>query len=37
MYSILVKPIGKNEMWATRIKRGLEQKIIDKYLKKHKS
>lgn len=34
MFSILVKPIDKRDIWATRIKRPLENFVIKSYLKK---
>lgn len=34
MFSILVKPIAEKDIWVTKIKRPIEQKIINKYLKK---
>lgn len=34
MYSILVEPIAKKDIWMTKIKRPLEELIIKKYLKK---
>lgn len=34
MYSILVEPIAKKDIWMTRIKRPIEELIIKKYLKK---
>ena len=33
MFSILVKPIAKKDLWMTRFKRPLESLIIKKYLK----
>ena len=33
MFSILVKPIDEKDIWATKIKRPIENKIIQKYLK----
>ena len=36
MYSILVKPIAEKDIFITRIKRPIENKIIDRYLKKMK-
>lgn len=35
MYTILVEPISKREIFITSIKRGLENKIIKQYVKKH--
>ena len=35
MFSILVNPIAKKDIWMTRFKRPLEELIIKKYLKKH--
>lgn len=34
MYSILVEPIAKKDIWMTKIKRPIEELIIKKYLKK---
>ena len=34
--SILVKPISKKDLWLTKWKRPIEQKVIDHYLKKQK-
>lgn len=34
MYSILVEPIDKKDIWMTRIKRPIEELVIKKYLKK---
>ncbi len=34
MFPILVKPINEKDIWITRIKRPLENKIIEKYQKK---
>lgn len=34
MHSILVEPIAEKDIWITRFKRPIEQKIIKKYLKK---
>jgi len=34
MYPILVKPINEKDIWITKIKRPLEQKIINRYQKK---
>lgn len=34
MFPILVKPINEKDIWITKLKRPIEQKIIDKYLKK---
>ncbi|MBR1654712.1 MAG: YqeG family HAD IIIA-type phosphatase [Clostridia bacterium] len=36
MFSILVKPIAEKDIFITKIKRPIENKIIDKYLKKIK-
>ncbi len=36
MFSILVKPIDEKDIWITKIKRPLENKIIEKYQKKEK-
>ena len=36
VYSILVQPISKKDILATRIKRPLENIVINKYLKKEK-
>lgn len=33
MFSILVKPIDEKDIWITRFKRPIENKIIQKYLK----
>lgn len=33
MFSILVEPIDEKDIWATKIKRPIENKIIQKYLK----
>lgn len=33
MYPILVKPINQKDIWITKFKRPLENKIIQKYLK----
>ena len=33
LFSILVKPISTKDIWLTKWKRPIEQKIIDKYLK----
>lgn len=33
MYSILVEPIAKKDIWMTKIKRPIEELIIKKYLK----
>ena len=33
MFPILVKPIDEKDIWATRIKRPIENKIIQKYLR----
>ena len=33
MFSILVKPIAEKDLWMTRIKRPLENYIIEKYKK----
>lgn len=35
MFSILVKPINEKDIWITKIKRPIENKIIKKYLKKN--
>ena len=34
MFSILVDPIEEKDIWITRLKRPVEKKIINKYLKK---
>jgi len=34
MFSILVKPIGEKDIWITKIKRPIENKIITNYQKK---
>ncbi len=34
MFPILVKPISEKDIWITKMKRPLEQKIINAYLKK---
>lgn len=34
MYSILVEPIAKKDIWITRLKRPIEELVIKKYLKK---
>lgn len=34
MFSILVKPIGEKDIWVTKIKRPIENKIIENYQKK---
>lgn len=34
MFSILVKPINEKDIWITKIKRPLENKIIENYKKK---
>ena len=34
MFSILVKPIAEKDIWITRLKRPLENKIIENYNKK---
>ena len=36
MYAILVKPIDKRDHLMTRVKRPLEQIVINRFLKKHK-
>lgn len=36
IFSILVKPISKKDLWLTKWKRPIEQKVIDNYLKKQK-
>jgi hypothetical protein len=36
MFSILVKPIAEKDIFVTKIKRPIENKIIDNYLKKIK-
>ena len=36
MFSILVNPISQKDMWMTKIKRPLEEKIIQAYVKKQK-
>ena len=33
MFSILVKPVAKKDLWMTRFKRPIENLIIKKYLK----
>lgn len=35
MFSILVKPIDKRDIWATKFKRPIEKWIIKKYVKKN--
>lgn len=35
MYSILTKPIDKRDIFMTRIKRPLEERIVRRYLKKN--
>ncbi len=37
MYTILVEPISTRELFITAIKRGLENKIIELYKKKHEN
>ena len=37
LYSILVKPLGKKDLLVTRIKRPLENFIINKYKRKMKN
>ena len=34
MFSILVKPINEKDIFVTKIKRPIEEKIISNYLKK---
>ena len=34
MFSILVEPISKKDIWVTKLKRPIEEYIINKYLKK---
>ena len=36
MFSILVKPIAEKDIWITKLKRPIENKIISSYLKKIK-
>lgn len=36
LFSILVKPISSKDIWLTKWKRPIEQKIIDNYIKKQK-
>ena len=36
MFSILVNPISQKDIWMTKIKRPLEEKIIKEYVKKQK-
>lgn len=36
IFPILVKPISKKDLWPTKWKRPIEQKVIDHYLKKQK-
>ncbi len=36
MFSILVKPIDNKDIWATKIKRPIENSIIKRYLEKEK-
>jgi len=36
MFSILVNPIAKKDIWATRFKRPLEELIIKSYVKEQK-
>ncbi len=36
MFSILVNPISQKDMWMTKVKRPLEEKIIQAYVKKQK-
>jgi len=36
MFAILVKPISQKDIWITKIKRPLENYIIDRYLKKNR-
>ena len=36
MFSILVKPINEKDIWITKLKRPLENKIINNYLNKLK-
>ncbi len=35
MFSILVKPIAQKDIWITKLKRPIEQRIIRKYQKKN--
>lgn len=37
MFAILVKPIDEKDIWVTKIKRPIENKIIKKYLKKEEN
>ena len=37
MYTILVDPINRRELFITAIKRGLENKIIERYKKKYQN
>ena len=34
MFSILVKPVAKKDIWITRLKRPIEEKVIKSYIKK---
>lgn len=36
MFSILVNPISKKDLWMTRLKRPLEEMVIKSYVKKQK-
>lgn len=36
MISVLVKPVCEKDLWYTRVKRPLENKIIERYCKKYK-
>lgn len=36
MFSILVKPIAEKDIWITKLKRPIENKIMEKYFKKIK-
>ena len=36
MFSILVNPINKKDIWITKLKRPLEEKIIKLYVEKNK-
>ena len=36
MFPILVKPINEKDIWITKFKRPIENKIIQRYLKKNK-
>ena len=36
IFSILVNPISKKDLWMTRLKRPLEELVIKSYVKKQK-